>query len=30
MPVHGRLALKLVEGLPRLVVREQVVVEQID
>jgi hypothetical protein len=30
MPVHGRLALKLVEDLPRLVVGEQVVIEQVD
>jgi hypothetical protein len=30
VPVHGRLALQLVEHLPRLVVREQVVVEQVD
>jgi len=30
VPVDGRLALKLVEDLPRLVVREQVVVEQVD
>jgi len=30
VPVHGRLALELTEDLPWLVVREQVVVEQVD